>query len=267
MGHARADVFRRHYMHQTVKVDTQSAYLGTASRADLIKTIDLMSNRRDPRAPVKLDAEDLEDDGLENHPKLSALKIKRDRLKTNLKAEYRTVTGSKAFQPEKHQEYTRLTHQISSTRAGLKRSAPEYFRQQLKGTPAATFTYPKPKFGCPLRSQISDAFSPVGMTPNKWSETVRALTTLCAQKPRIHTKATEGKNPCFFCYIDDELSPADRLYQLYSLGTLRAHINNKHLPITTSLRPVNCPYPACASALLHGEHLKNRFAVVHDLKL
>ena len=68
MGHARADVFCRHYMHQTVKVDTQSAYLGTASRADIIKTIGLMSNKRDPRAPVKLDAEDLEDDRLEKHP-------------------------------------------------------------------------------------------------------------------------------------------------------------------------------------------------------
>ena len=31
MGHARADIFRRHYMHQTVKVDTQSAYLGTVN--------------------------------------------------------------------------------------------------------------------------------------------------------------------------------------------------------------------------------------------
>ena len=44
MGHARADVFHRHYMHQTVKVGTQGAYLGT-TRADLIKTISLMSNK------------------------------------------------------------------------------------------------------------------------------------------------------------------------------------------------------------------------------
>ena len=57
MGHARADVFCRHYMHQTVKVDTQSVYLGTTSRACLIKAVGLMSNKRDPRAPVKLDAE------------------------------------------------------------------------------------------------------------------------------------------------------------------------------------------------------------------
>ena len=100
VGRARADVFRRHYMHQTVKVDTQSAYLGTTSRADLIKTVGLMSNKRDPRAPVKPGAEDLEDEILENHPELSALVIERKRLKTILKAECRTAAGAKVLQPE-----------------------------------------------------------------------------------------------------------------------------------------------------------------------
>ena len=105
------------------------------------------------------------------------------------------------------------------------------------------------------------------MTPNEWSETVHALTTLCTQKPRIHTGATEGKNLCLFCYIDGELSPADRFHSFHSLGTLRTHINGKHLPITTSLTPVDYPYPACAPALRNEEHLKNHLAVVHELKL
>ena len=48
MGHTRADVFRRHYMHQTVKVDTQSVYLGTTNRTDLIKTIGLMNKKARP---------------------------------------------------------------------------------------------------------------------------------------------------------------------------------------------------------------------------
>jgi integrase len=69
MGHARADVFRRHYMHQTVKVDTQSAYLGTVSRDDLIKTIGLMSAKRDPRAPLKVKTATIE-----QHPQLAKLK-------------------------------------------------------------------------------------------------------------------------------------------------------------------------------------------------
>ena len=61
-------------MHQTVKVDTQSAYLGTTNRADLIKTISLISNKRGPQALVKLDPEN---DRLENYPELSALKVKQ----------------------------------------------------------------------------------------------------------------------------------------------------------------------------------------------
>ena len=48
-----------------------------------------MSNKRDPRAPVKLDAEDLENDRLGNRPELSALKAKQNHLKTILKTECR----------------------------------------------------------------------------------------------------------------------------------------------------------------------------------
>ena len=54
MGHALADVFRRHYLHQTVKVDTQSAYLGSVDRGDLVGIVGSMSAKRDTRAPVKL---------------------------------------------------------------------------------------------------------------------------------------------------------------------------------------------------------------------
>ena len=60
MGHPRAGVFRRHYMHQTIKVNTKSVYLGTINRADPIDIVGLMSNKRDPRAPAKLDVEDPE---------------------------------------------------------------------------------------------------------------------------------------------------------------------------------------------------------------
>ena len=142
-------------------------------------------------------------------------------------------------------------------------------KRQLNGEDASMFTYRNPEFGCPLRSQISDAFSSVeAMTPNKWSETVRALSTLCAQKPRIHTKATEGgENLCLFCYNDDKLSPADRFHSFFSLTTLRIHVSKRHLPITTSPESVNCPYPACAHTLCHDEHLKNHLATVHGLEL
>ena len=108
MGHTRADVFRRHYMHQTVKVDTQNAYLGTTNRGDLIKTVGLMSNKRDPRAPVKLGAENLKTRQLEN-PELTALIVRQNRLVDTLKAECGTVKEVRTLQPEEHQEYTKLS--------------------------------------------------------------------------------------------------------------------------------------------------------------
>ena len=251
MGHARADVFRRHYMHQTVKVDTQSVYLGTTNRGDLIKTVGLMSNKRGPRAPVKLDAEDFKKRQFANRD-LSTLIVELNRLVDILKAKCGTVTEARTLQPEKHQEYTRLVSRIHGIRRGLERIAlkgsratwfenadHDEIKRQLNGEDASTFTYRKLEFGCPLRSQISDAFSSVeAMTPNKWSETVRALSVLCTQKPRIHTKATESEeNLCLFCYSDDKLSPADRFHSFYSLRTLRAHINKKYLPIMESREP------------------------------
>ena len=79
-----------------------------------------------------------------------------------------------------------------------------------------TPTYEKTELGCPPRSQISDAFSSVeAMVSNKWSEIVRALSA-CTQKPRIHTKATEGKEYlCLYCYNDDKLSLADRFHSFF----------------------------------------------------
>ena len=128
--------------------------------------------------------------------------------------------------------------------------------QQLRGGDASTFTYARPDFRCTTRSQISDAFSSVeAMTPNKWSETVCALSALCTQKPRIHTKATEGKeNLCQFCLKDDKLSPADRFHSFFSPGTLRTHINRRHSPIASRER-VN--YTFLVYVPTHGEHLKN----------
>ena len=266
MGHARADVFRRHYMHQTVKVDTQSTYLGTANRADLIKTIGLM-RQRDPRAPVKLD---LENRRFGKNSELSTLTIKQKRLTAELKAECGTVGKAKVHQLEKYDEHIRLSREIQRIRAHLKHSALKDLRakffenvdhdeigQQLRGGDASTFTYARPEFHCPTRSQISDAFSSVeAMTPNKWSETVCALSALCTQKARIHTKATEGKeNLCQFCLNDDKLSPADRLHSFFSPGSLRTHINRRHSPIAASREQVNCQYLVYVPT--HGEHLKN----------
>ena len=177
MGHARADVFRRHYMHQTVKVDTQSAYLGTVNRSDLTKSVSLMSNlnKRDPRAPAKLSAEELESH--QDHPELAALLLEWIRLATTLRSECRSAKAAETLQPGKCQEYLRLCGQVDKVKKNLRHTAlgdlrARWFdnvdhneiRGQLKGEATSTFAYVNPGFGCPLlKSQISGAFSSVGM--------------------------------------------------------------------------------------------------------
>ena len=104
-------------MHQPSKW-APSAYLGTTNRGDLIKIVGLVSSKRDPRAPVKLDAEDFKNRQFANAD-LSALIVERNRLVDILKAKRGTVRGARTRQPEKHQEYTRLASRIRGIRGGL----------------------------------------------------------------------------------------------------------------------------------------------------
>ncbi|KAI4260744.1 MAG: hypothetical protein LQ352_000136 [Teloschistes flavicans] len=54
LGHARSDTFLKHYISSNVVVDVQATFLGTASRADLIKEIGKLYLRRDPNLPKQL---------------------------------------------------------------------------------------------------------------------------------------------------------------------------------------------------------------------
>ena len=83
-------VFSAATVHQTVKVDTQSAYLGTVNQSNLIKSVGRMSNKKGPRAPVELSAEELESH--RDHPKLVTLLLEQSRLTTTLRAECRSVS-------------------------------------------------------------------------------------------------------------------------------------------------------------------------------
>ena len=183
-------------------------------------------------------------------------------------------------------EYLKLNGQIKRVKENLKRTAlrdlrarwfdsvdHDEIKQQLKGEAASKFAYIKPEFGCPLRIQISDAFSSVEiMTAKAWSDTVRALSALSLRKPRIHTSGSEGEGEgegdlCPFCVHDDTLRPTDKFHQLHSIGTLRKHVSRAHSSAVTSLSPVPCPYFGCESMLGQGGSLKNHLATVHSLDL
>ncbi|KAH0602744.1 uncharacterized protein H6S33_008394 [Morchella sextelata] len=163
MGHARADVFRKHYLHSTVKVDTQSAYLGTVSRADLIRNIGLMSANRDPRAPVRLKP----GFKLDNHPEIAALKAERDRMGRSLRAEYGMLKASESAFPAGHEAYIAAKRKLNACKVSIKRAELEQSRKtfferddheeiqhQLRGAEASMFTYTEPKL-CPLRTLVA----------------------------------------------------------------------------------------------------------------
>ncbi|KAF8244896.1 hypothetical protein K440DRAFT_646768 [Wilcoxina mikolae CBS 423.85] len=159
MGHARADVFRRHYMHQSVKLDTQSAYL----------CIGLMSAKRDPRAPVKLEPQDFKQ--MHSTPELIVLTTDRSRLAADLKRECGTIKSAALIEPGRHGELMKLSTPVNALKRKLERTAliekrARWFdavdhneiRQQLGGHAASEFTYVKPEFHCPLRSLVSDFY-------------------------------------------------------------------------------------------------------------
>ena len=122
----------------------------------------LMSKKRDPRAPAKLSAEELESH--RDHLKLAALLLQRSRLWTTLRTECGSAKAAKTLQPKQYMEYLKLNNRIGRVKKDLKRTALKDLRsgwfdsvdhdeiKQLKGETASTFAYVKPEFGCLLRT-------------------------------------------------------------------------------------------------------------------
>lgn len=275
MGHARADVFRRHYLHQTVKVDTQSMYLGTVSRTDLISSIGLMSARRDPRAPVKVDTAELD---INNHPQILPLKEDTDRLRIDLRKKYKTLTAARNRFPDEYKKYATAMAKLRSRKKAISREElaktrknwfeavdHEEIKQQLQGSQPSEFSYTEPKFHCPLRSSVASYHR--GTTGIAWTDAVGTLADLCLQKAPIHKKVAEGTTMCAFCYTDNNLRASDRMHSFKSHSTLRRHINRRHAAHTISTEPIVCPYQGCKSQLDDGEHLKSHISTSHGLNI
>lgn len=282
MGHARADVFRKHYLRSTVKVDTQSAYLGTVSRADLIRNIGLMSANRDLRAPVRLKP----GFKLDNHPEIAALKAERDGMGWSLRAEYGTLKASESAFPAGHEAYMAAKRKLNARKVSIKRAELEQSRKtffervdheeiqhQLRGAEASTFTYTEPKL-CPLRTLVATYHK--GGSDISWADALRSLTDICLQKPTVHRSAawkapmdntTSGTRLCPFCVFDKQTQQADREHEFHSVATLRKHISRRHAEPTTSTKPIGCPFEQCVDELDDGEHLKSHLSVSHGLQL
>ena len=97
MGNENAAVFQRHYINQTVKVNTQSTYLGTTKRRDLIEAVGLVGARRDPQAPTKSDGQCK----YSENPKLRELLGLKEILYSELKRRYGTLAKAAQQHPLK----------------------------------------------------------------------------------------------------------------------------------------------------------------------
>ena len=112
MGHAGADVFRRHYLHQTINVDSQSAYLGSVGRGDLLNTVQLglTSAKTNPRAPIKFSPGNLREH--KGYPKQAKLVLERDSLGGTLKMECGSIKAAEHLLPERPRNtYNKLRSQ------------------------------------------------------------------------------------------------------------------------------------------------------------
>ncbi|KAI9799085.1 MAG: hypothetical protein M1833_004279 [Piccolia ochrophora] len=86
LGHAGADTFRKHYQSRRVTVDVQSCFLGTRSRADLIKAASETYTRRHPDLPQRPPEEEKQQ--ISRDSQLCDMREKRQQLKDLLTAKY-----------------------------------------------------------------------------------------------------------------------------------------------------------------------------------
>ncbi|KAI9855621.1 MAG: hypothetical protein M1824_005948 [Vezdaea acicularis] len=143
MGHARADVFK-HYISQTVAVDTQSAYLGTPARKDLMQAVGHMSATRDPRVPKKLTDDQKAE--IARDVSLSKLRKIRDELSGQLRLQSGKIKlgkGTSLYQEYQNAHKDYRSRRMVLAREKLVKSRETFFaningleiRQQLAGLP------------------------------------------------------------------------------------------------------------------------------------
>ncbi|TGZ80595.1 hypothetical protein EX30DRAFT_307582 [Ascodesmis nigricans] len=111
MGHSRSEIFERHYISQTVKIDVQSAFLGSAPREELIQAVGRLSRDRDVWAPTKLTT--TQKDSISNDPAVIYLKEQRDDLSVELRKTFGTITNGKRARSLIYDRYWQVTKSLA----------------------------------------------------------------------------------------------------------------------------------------------------------
>jgi hypothetical protein len=137
MGHVDPNLFRRHYLNQILTVDTLACFLGTPSRAGVMKLASHMSLTRDTKAPTALSEHQKNE--LRANPILRAAQMRRDTMKADLIDKYRSLKLTKELDPVAHTELVKLTKSIHATEAQLRRTMLAEARENFFATAGARY--------------------------------------------------------------------------------------------------------------------------------
>ena len=213
IGHARQDVFK-HYIHRTVQVDTQAAFLGNPSRRELVAGISRMGASRDANAPTSLIAEQCAE--INRDPRLIALQLERSELVSQIKANHQYVKD--AAGTDLHKEYVEKDENQRALRRKLEKgvlreSREAYFRdihyneinRQLAGDDIKPpLTTERPTFRLAERTRIADAM--LGHVEFSQQHVVDNMVRLCVEGERLPSRMHNEQLPsyetklwCGFC--------------------------------------------------------------------
>ena len=277
VGHAREDVFK-HYIHRTVQVDTQAAFLGNPSQRELVAGISRMGASRGANAPTSLTAEQCAE--VNSDPRLIALRLEKSGLLSQIKAKHQYMKD--AAGTDLHKQYVNKDENQRALRRKLekgvlKESREAYFRdihynkinRQLAGDDIKLpLTTERPTFRLAERTRIADTM--LGHVEFSRQHVVDDMVRLCVEGERLPSRmhneqlaSYETKLWCGFC-IGQGSRTSYR--QFASTGFLKTHIHQFHLAALDPGRPA-CPYPLCIEVLDGIENFKNHFATVHGVNL
>ncbi len=294
MGHAYSGVFQ-FYLKQRVKCDVQAAFLRRPSEKALFKAVGHMSLTADARAPTRL-TEDYKI-ALTNHPKISKLRRKRDRIASEIKnADVSCATSGKLLQ-EKGQADAVLQRAKSRLRVqALAKMRKEHFRksdtQQLEaqfseevpvklkqdaGITSITYQLKERARVAKTMCQPADELGkPKDLKRRK--RLIQSLTALCERRearrrttvpssiekdrmPEPHQFPIKcERTQCIFCLGLEDLPFHQRVFQWSRPAKMMDHVDKEHLRTRATSATIDCPHPVCkeGSVVLHGlQHFKS----------
>ena len=103
-------IFERNYLSRMIRYDTQAAYLGNSSQADLIQAANQMSRWMDPRRPRHLNDE--QRNAIRREKEVQKLRDHRDRLHGEIRERYGPM--AKAVEEEIHNDYVAVKREVYS---------------------------------------------------------------------------------------------------------------------------------------------------------